>query len=139
MHIGPRSLQAPEIDGRTPYTNKADIWSFALTVVGIILPDVTRWPEWQHHAPQTPAFMATLFKKFDECARGSPLAKALGEVLSAMLNPNPDLRISAEDALKAWPHIADTEKELTASDTVDSTLPSAKKAKPATGSIQTGM
>ena len=138
MLIGPRALQAPEIDGSTKYTNKADIWTFALTVSETILPEMTSWPEWQRDAPQGPLFMARLFEQFDKSARTSTLAAALVKVLRGMLMFDPDCRMSASETLAAWPVIAPTNARATIPITADSHLPSAKKAKTATGSIQTG-
>lgn len=139
MFIGPRAFQAPEIDGRTKYTNKADIWTFALNVAETILPQMTTWPEWQRDAPQTPLFMARLFQQFDESARTSPLAEALVKVLRGMLIFDPEWRISALEAFETWPVIAPTNAQATVPITANPTLPSAKKAKTVTGSIQTGM
>ena len=139
MLIGPRAFQAPEIDGRTKYTNKADVWTFALNVAETILPEMTTWPEWQRDAPQTPLFMARLFEKFDECAGSSNLATALVKVLRGMLIFDPNWRMSAREALAAWPVIAPTNAQATVPITAGSNLLSAKKAKTVTGDIHTGM
>ena len=100
---------------------------------------MTGWPEWQRNAPQTPLFMARLFGKFDECAQSSTLAAALVKVLRGMLIFDPDWRMSAPEALAAWPVIAPTNAQATVPVTEGSNLLSAKKARTVTGEIQTGM
>ena len=95
--IGPPNTLAPEIaeDGSRPYNNKIDIWSFGWVCCYILFSD---WRGMKHRADED--WIIDMRKLLADHGQIGPLESQFTELISMMINSDPELRPTAAGALK---------------------------------------
>lgn len=124
-NLGPMFTLAPEVDGMTRYNNKIDIWSLAFSFCQIAFP---RLLEGLHpHLRTTPAWLDQTLRHLKNFRDSNPSKEAAPiDLIIGMLARDPDLRLSATQALKHRCFASDSE-------TSDQLLPrKASRLEPAT-------
>lgn len=105
-HIGPACTLAPEIDGRTAYGNKVDVWSYGVATLNVIFKDVQKWKTFNREAPQSKAWTAEAHKKLEKFIKDhgySSMHSGIAQVIKMMLTYDAKQRPSMREILDRWP------------------------------------
>ncbi|KAL8758033.1 MAG: hypothetical protein Q9184_004044 [Pyrenodesmia sp. 2 TL-2023] len=101
--IGPAATRAPEVDGKTPYSNKIDVWSMGWALIWVLGSDLIPPGPWHdlplHFDAWYKSVMGLLTFTREQGSRISWIAK-LAELIIGMLALDPAERISAAEALR---------------------------------------
>lgn len=100
--IGPAATRAPEVDGKTPYSNKIDVWSMGWALIWVLGHDLVPPGPWHdlplHFDAWYQSVMGLLKSTREQGSRTSWIAK-LADLIIGMLALAPAERISAAEAL----------------------------------------
>lgn len=99
----PLHAQAPELDGKTPYTYGSDVWSCAFAFLLVLFPNLHNWAHYQRDRPQTREWILEANSQLTTFELTSPLHRQVSELLRLMLSFDPNLRPSVKDLLTYWP------------------------------------
>ena len=94
--IGPIPTLAPEVDGRTEYSNKIDVWSLAYACCSILFPATRRA---QGGSLMSEGTYRGLIDALNEYSNRGPLENSFADLLRQMLSLRPEDRISSAQAL----------------------------------------
>ncbi|KAG6994196.1 hypothetical protein G7Y79_00046g082470 [Physcia stellaris] len=99
----PLYAQAPELDGKTPYTYGSDVWSCAFAFLLVLFPNLHTWAHYQRDHPQTREWILEANSQLTTFELTSPLHRQVSELLRLMLSFDPNQRPSVKDLLTYWP------------------------------------
>ena len=99
----PLHAQAPELDGKTPYTYGSDVWSCAFAFLRVLFPNFYTWEHYQPNRPQTREWILEANSQLTTFGLTSPLCGQVSELLKLMLSFDPNQRPSIQDVLRHWP------------------------------------
>lgn len=100
---GPLHTQAPELDGKTPYTYGSDVWSCAFAFLHVLFPNLHTWAHYQPDGPQTREWILEAYGRLTTFGLASPLHRQVSGLLRLMLSFDPNQRPSIQDVLIHWP------------------------------------
>lgn len=103
LSIGPEATLAPEVDGKTMYTNAIDIWSMGFALLTMAQPVVESWPTYSADRQQSAEWFDQTFQLLDGLVKTSTSPVWLWRILRRMLAIAPAERPSITDVLAVWP------------------------------------
>ncbi|KAI4280838.1 MAG: hypothetical protein L6R35_005815 [Caloplaca aegaea] len=99
--IGPAASRAPEVDGKSPYSNKIDVWSMGWALLWAVAYDCIRgfWENLPQNFDTWYRRVVEILTITKEKGSGTSWLARVAELLIGMLTLDPATRISAAQAL----------------------------------------